>query len=166
MEMLSKQDSQASNDMNGKNENSAYYYMGDDEKAKVDHWARRLGCWILEVQLRCANECRTGDVTADDAPLDRLVAPPPPLPPPRVPHVQKVAKAPVPPAAKPSAPPTVQAPKEPKPKRAKEAKAKATAAAKKHAGKRRLVPPAKAPTGWWAKLFWLLSGNREKDKEM
>ncbi|MEJ7807527.1 MAG: hypothetical protein WKG03_16580 [Telluria sp.] len=77
MEMLSTQAAQASNDMNGKNENSAYYCMGEQAAAEMDDWAARLHCWILEVQLRCANEVRTGDVTADDAPLVRLVAPPP-----------------------------------------------------------------------------------------
>lgn len=78
MNMLDKQDAQASNDMNGKNENSYYYHLSEAEAAKVDYWAARLSCWILEVQLRCANEYRTADISADDAPLVRLVEPPPP----------------------------------------------------------------------------------------
>ena len=75
MQMLSNQNERASNDMNGKNENSAYYRMSEAEAAKVDAWAVRLGGWILEVQLRCANETR---------PAGRIVAyprPPPPPPP-------------------------------------------------------------------------------------
>ncbi len=94
MDMLCTHNAQAKNDMNGKNENSAYYRMGEQAATEMDHWAERLRCWILEVQLRCANEYRTADVSADDAPLVRLVAPPPPLAPARMQPVAEIASAP------------------------------------------------------------------------
>jgi hypothetical protein len=82
MHMLSVQEEAIKNVLISKNENSYYHNLDQAAASRVDHWAERLNCWIVEVQLRCANEYRAADVFADDPPLVRLVqAPPAPRPP-------------------------------------------------------------------------------------
>ena len=77
MEMLSMHEDRMQNLMISKNENSYYHHLDDEAASKLDHWAARLGCWIVELELRCANEYRLVDVVADDPPLVRLLKPPP-----------------------------------------------------------------------------------------
>lgn len=63
------------NEMNPKNENSAYQYMDEAGAVAMENWARRLDSWIIETELRCANECRDSTTFESAAPLTRLHRP-------------------------------------------------------------------------------------------
>lgn len=64
-----------SNEMNPKNENSAYQHMDEAGAVAMENWARRLDSWIIEAELRCANECRDSATVESAAPLTRLHRP-------------------------------------------------------------------------------------------
>ncbi|RFP13464.1 hypothetical protein D0T25_28405 [Duganella sp. BJB488] len=73
------------NEMNPKNENSAYQHMDEAGAVALENWGRRLDSWIIEAELRCANECRSSAILARGAPPTRLHRPvqvPPPERPP------------------------------------------------------------------------------------
>lgn len=56
MHTLDRMQSTFGNDTNPKNDDSAYQFMDAESAAKMDDWGARLDKWMLEVQLRCANE--------------------------------------------------------------------------------------------------------------
>lgn len=58
MAMLSDEQAQFENDSNGKNENSYYYHLGQQALEEKLAWGQRLDTWLVDVQLRCANEFR------------------------------------------------------------------------------------------------------------
>lgn len=64
-----------SNEMNPKNENSAYHRMDEAGAVALENWGRRLDSWIIEAELRCANECRSSAILECGAPLTRLHRP-------------------------------------------------------------------------------------------
>lgn len=78
MATLARMQSTFSNDTNPKNDSSPYQFMDAEGAAKVDDWGKRLNSWMLEVQLRCANETRSIDLTGTNTPLTRLHTAPPP----------------------------------------------------------------------------------------
>lgn len=57
------------NDTHPKNENSYYHGFDAQGIAQIDDWGRRLDGWIVEVELRCANECRQRASSHDGMPL-------------------------------------------------------------------------------------------------
>ncbi|RFP08199.1 MULTISPECIES: hypothetical protein [unclassified Duganella] len=48
-----------SNDTNPKNEGSHYQSLDAESAVNMENWGRRLDSWVIEAQLRCANECRS-----------------------------------------------------------------------------------------------------------
>jgi len=82
---LYREQAKFANDTHFKNDSSYYQGLDAAGAAKVDDWGRRLDGWIVEVELRCANEYRQRASSDDGVPL--------PLPPA---------------AAKPAAPPARQ----------------------------------------------------------
>gem|GEM_PF-1388131 len=64
-----------SNEMNPKNENSAYQHMDAAGAVALENWGRRLDSWTIEAELRCANECRDSATFEAAAPLTRLHRP-------------------------------------------------------------------------------------------
>jgi hypothetical protein len=60
------------NDMNPKNDNSPYQGMDERRAAEVEAWGARLNSWVIEVQLRCANEYREVAVLSKNSPLARI----------------------------------------------------------------------------------------------
>ncbi|OYO31317.1 hypothetical protein [Janthinobacterium sp. PC23-8] len=66
---LYREQAKFGNDTHFKNDSS--YYQGLDAQgvAKVDGWGRRLDGWLLEVELRCANEYRQRASSDDGMPL-------------------------------------------------------------------------------------------------
>ena len=55
---LYREQSKFANDTHFKNESSYYQGLDAEGAAKVDDWGRRLDGWIVEVEMRCANEYR------------------------------------------------------------------------------------------------------------
>lgn len=78
MATLARMQSKFSNDTNPKNDSSPYQFMDAEGAAKMDDWGKRLDSWMLEVQLRCANESRSIDLTGKNTPLARVHTAPPP----------------------------------------------------------------------------------------
>lgn len=78
MSTLARMQSTFSNETNPKNDSSPYQFMDAEGAAKVDDWGKRLNSWMLEVQLRCANETRSIDLTGTNTPLTRLHTAPSP----------------------------------------------------------------------------------------
>lgn len=72
---LYREQAALSNDMNPKNEGSHYHHLDAAGAVKMENWARRLGSWVIEAQLRCANECRGAILIERSTPLVRLHAP-------------------------------------------------------------------------------------------
>ncbi|WP_444847126.1 hypothetical protein [Duganella caerulea] len=64
-----------SNEMNPKNENSAFQHMDEADAVALENWGRRLDSWTVEAELRCANECRSSAILERGAPLTRLHRP-------------------------------------------------------------------------------------------
>lgn len=77
MATLARQQSTFSNDTNPRNDSSTYAFLDQEEADKVTDWGRRLDSWMLEVQLRCANESRSAGLTGTSTPLARLHTAPP-----------------------------------------------------------------------------------------
>ncbi|MET3132031.1 hypothetical protein AAKU55_002301 [Oxalobacteraceae bacterium GrIS 1.11] len=100
--VLGAQRGRYSNDMNPKNENSAYHASAQvaDE---MDDWVARCDSWYAEVQLRAANELRWGGATGGDATLERLHDAPVPAAPAAAPAPTSAPVEPAPLAGKPSA---------------------------------------------------------------
>jgi hypothetical protein len=78
MSTLARMQSTFSNDTNPKNESNPYQFLDQEGAAKLTIWGRRLDSWMLEVQLRCANETRSFDLTGKNTPLARVHTAPPP----------------------------------------------------------------------------------------
>lgn len=55
-----------------RNEQSDYPAMSEAQARALDTRLARVDSWIVELQLRCANEDRDVDVTREEAPLVRL----------------------------------------------------------------------------------------------
>lgn len=55
---LYREQSKFANDTHFKNDSSYYQGLDAEGAAKVDDWGRRLDGWIVEVEMRCANEYR------------------------------------------------------------------------------------------------------------
>lgn len=64
-----------SNEMNPKNEGGAYKHLDDEGAVNMENWGRRLDSWLIEAQLRCANECRASIFLDRATPLARLHTP-------------------------------------------------------------------------------------------
>ncbi|NRR33952.1 hypothetical protein HSX11_27600 [Oxalobacteraceae bacterium] len=77
--MLDAERATFSNDTHVKNENSDYKNLSDQQTAEVTHWGQRLDSWIVEVQLRAANELRWSGGRADKNEFLRWTTPPAPL---------------------------------------------------------------------------------------
>lgn len=73
---LYREQARFDNDTNPKNENSSYKNLGAEDADKADAWGERLESWIIEVQLRCANEYRASD-RGGNTPLARIHTPAP-----------------------------------------------------------------------------------------
>jgi len=72
MSTLSRQKATFSNDTNPKNESNPYQFLDQEGADKLSNWGERLDSWMLEVQLRCANESRTAGLGGKITPLARL----------------------------------------------------------------------------------------------
>lgn len=55
---LYREQAQFANDTHPKNEGSVYKSLDDAGAAQADEWSARLDRWVIDVGLRCANECR------------------------------------------------------------------------------------------------------------
>lgn len=66
---LYREQSRFANDTHFKNDSSYYQGLDDEGAAKVDDWGRRLDGWIVEVEMRCANEYRQRASSDDGMPL-------------------------------------------------------------------------------------------------
>ena len=55
---LYREQAKFGNDTHFKNDSSYYQGLDAAAAAKVDDWGRRLDGWVVEAELRCANECR------------------------------------------------------------------------------------------------------------
>ena len=66
---LYREQSKFANDTHFKNDSSYYQGLDDEGAAKVDDWGRRLDGWIVEVEMRCANEYRQRASSDDGMPL-------------------------------------------------------------------------------------------------
>jgi len=78
MATLERMQSTFSNDTSPKNDSSPYQFMDAEGAAKVDDWGKGLNSWMLEVQLRYANETRSFDLTGKNTPLARVHTAPSP----------------------------------------------------------------------------------------
>lgn len=76
MATLARMQSTFSHDTNPKNDNNPYQFLDQEGAAKLTIWGRSLDSWMLEVQLRCANETRSIDLTGKNTPLARLYTAP------------------------------------------------------------------------------------------
>lgn len=72
MSTLARQKATFSNDTNPKNESNPYQFLDQEGVDKLSNWGERLDSWMLEVQLRCANESRTTGLGGKTTPLARL----------------------------------------------------------------------------------------------
>lgn len=54
---LYREQAQFANDTHPKNEGSVYKSLDDAGAAQADEWSARLDRWVIDVELRCANEC-------------------------------------------------------------------------------------------------------------
>lgn len=66
---LYREQAKFANDTHFKNDSSYYQGLDAAGAAKVDDWGRRLDGWIVEVELRCANEYRQRASSDDGVPL-------------------------------------------------------------------------------------------------
>ena len=66
---LYREQSKFANDTHFKNDSSYYQGLDAEGAAKVDDWGRRLDGWIVEVEMRCANEYRQRASSDDGMPL-------------------------------------------------------------------------------------------------
>lgn len=80
MSTLVRMQSTFSHDTNPRNESNPYQFLDQEGAAKLTIWSRSLDSWMLEVQLRCANETRSFDLTGKNTPLARVHTAPPPRP--------------------------------------------------------------------------------------
>lgn len=55
---LYREQAKFANDTHFKNDSSYYQGLDAEGAAKVDDWGRRLDGWVVEVEMRCANEYR------------------------------------------------------------------------------------------------------------
>ncbi|MES2113872.1 MAG: hypothetical protein V4578_01920 [Pseudomonadota bacterium] len=77
---LYREQATLANDLNPKNEGSYYKDLDDAGAAQVHDRGERLASWLIEVQLRCANEDRGTVSQRDHTPLRRLHTPRRPAP--------------------------------------------------------------------------------------
>jgi hypothetical protein len=75
---LYREQARFANDTHPKNESSAYHWMDAAAADRLYAWGRRLDSWLIEVQLRCANECRQSQLSEEATTLLRLHTPAPP----------------------------------------------------------------------------------------
>lgn len=66
---LYREQSKFANDTHFKNDSSYYQGLDAEGAAKVDDWGRRLDGWVVEVEMRCANEYRQRASSDDGMPL-------------------------------------------------------------------------------------------------
>ena len=66
---LYQEQSRFANDTHFKNDSSYYQGLDAEGAAKVDDWGRRLDGWVVEVEMRCANEARQRASGDDGIPL-------------------------------------------------------------------------------------------------
>jgi hypothetical protein len=77
---LEREQAKLANDSHPKNEGNRYQFLDAAGAAALDAWGVRLQSWVLETQLRCANEYRKSDLVESNTPLLRLHSPLPVAP--------------------------------------------------------------------------------------
>ena len=87
---LYREQAKFANDTHFKNDSSYYQGLDAEGAAKVDDWGRRLDGWVVEVEMRCANEARQRASGDNGIPLP---LPPAAAPPAARPAASKHAKA-------------------------------------------------------------------------
>lgn len=60
------------NDTHSKNEGNLFNWLDEQGAAKLANWGERLDSWVVEVEFRCANECRKTGLFTQNTPQARL----------------------------------------------------------------------------------------------